>query len=196
MVLAQDYLATMAWLVGFSGILLGIASIILPYNKSTGRVEEEGKHLCKGVAVPMGFAGLYLFLAGLHISFVWPFEIAGGVYNVLFGGIATLGGLLLLGGAVLLVVNASLKPISYLSGVTGLYALVDAFAILQYGLTDNPFLSALGYLSLAAPSFLFMVIVHTDNKRWRRAFTAFAFLFSAAWLIQAFIFTMMHLQPS
>ena len=196
MVLAQDYLATLAWAVAFSGILLGVASIILPYNKETGRVEKEASHLSRGVAIPMGIMGMYLFLAGLHISFAWPFQIAGGVYNVLFGGIATMGGLLFLGGAVLLVTNSSLKPISYLSGVTGLYAVVDAFAIVQYGLTDNPFFSALGYLSLAAPAFLFIVVAHTEAKRWRWIFTIFALLFAAAWLIQAVLYTIMHLQPT
>jgi uncharacterized membrane protein len=153
MVLPQDFLDTMAWDVALSGVLLVVAAITLRYKSSIASIEEENRSLRMGFAAAVGLCGFYLFLSGITISFAWPFAISGGVYNVLFGGIATLGGLVLLTSAIVLFLNANLKPVSYFAAIAGLYAVVDAYAIVTYSLTSEPILSALGYLSFAAPRF-------------------------------------------
>ena len=91
MVLPLDFLDTMAWDVALSGILLAAAAITLRYEPSTSLIEEKNRSLRQGFGAALGLCGFYLFLSGVTISFVWPFTISGGVYNVLFGGIATLG---------------------------------------------------------------------------------------------------------
>jgi uncharacterized membrane protein len=147
-------------------------------------------------AITAGAAGFYLFLSGVAISFIWPFTITSGVYNVLFGGIATLGGLVTLTGSVALAKNVDPRPIAYFAAVTGVYAIVDAYAMVKYSLTSSPYLSALGYLSFAAPAILSVPAAHLKDRRWRLIFAVFAFLFAAAWFYQAANFTLAHLNPA
>jgi uncharacterized membrane protein len=196
MVLPLDFLDTMAWDVAVSGVLLAAASIALPYDSLTGMIEEKNRQLRLGFAVAIGACGLYLFLSGVAISFIWPFSISNGVYNVLFGGIASLGGLVLLAGALALFLNVNLRPVTYLAAVAGVYSFVDAYAIATNGLTSSPLLAALGYLSFAAPAFLSVPAAHMKSKYWRWLFIVFALIFAAAWFYQATNFTLGHLQPS
>jgi len=203
MVMPFDYLDSMAWSIVVSAVLVGIAAIRLPYKASKGSVEEEGKNLRLGFAAAIGASGLYLFITGLAISLQWPFGIpygaqfaspyTGGQYNILFGGVASLGGLVLLATSVALLLNVGLSAVSYFAAVAGLYAAVDAYAIVTARLTRSPELSALGYLGFAAAAFLSVPATHSDNKWLRWLFAIFAFLFAIAWLYEAANFTLGHL---
>jgi uncharacterized membrane protein len=195
MVLAYDFLDVMAWDVALSGFLLCIGALILPHEEGSNFVDEKAG-LRKGFAIVGGGAGFYLFLSGLMISFSWPLTLANGVYNVLFGGVATLGGLVLLTGSIILFFNANQRPVSYFAAITGLYAVVDAYAIVNYSLTSAPVLSALSYLSFAAPAFLSVPATHLKNKWWKRLFIIFSILFAIAWVYEAANFTFAHLNPS
>lgn len=199
-----DYLDSMAWDVVISAVLIGIAALRLPYKASSDSVEESGKNLRIGFASALGASGLYLFLTGLAISFQWPFGFpygaqfvspayAGGFYNILFGGIATLGGLTILATSIALFFNAGLSAVSYFAVIAGIYAVVDAVAILNKNYTRSPLVSALGYLSFAVAAFLSVPATHSDNKLLRWVFAVFAFLFALAWLFQAASFTLGHL---
>jgi uncharacterized membrane protein len=185
----------MAWVVTASGLILGLAAIRLHYDDSSGSVQETSKQSRMSFAIALAILGGYMFMAGMQICFIWPFTFSGGVYNVLFGGIATNGGIVLLAGAFALFLNSSFRPISYLAAVSGLFAIVDAYAILTYALTDSPPLATLGYLAYAAPALLSVPATHLKNKSWRYLFAVFAFLFAAAWLVQAVSYTLAHLQP-
>jgi uncharacterized membrane protein len=194
----------MAWDIAVSAVLLGIAALRLPYKASKDSVEEGGKNLRTGFAAALGASGLYLFITGLAISLTWPFGFpfggqftgpayAGGQYNVLFGGIATFGGLLLLATSAALFLNVGLSAVSYFAAVVGLYAVIEAYAMVTVRLTRSPELAALGYLSFAAAAFLSVPATHSDNKWLRWLFAIFAFLFAIAWLYQAANFTLGHL---
>ena len=197
MVLTSDFLDVMAWDVSVSAFLLCMGAIMLHYKSSTGLVDENADGgLRRGFAVAAGASGFYLFISGLAIGFIWPFTISGGVYNVLFGGIATLGGLVLLTSAIMLFLNVNLKPVSYFAAVAGLYAFVDAYSMLKFSLTSSPLLSALGYMSFTAPALLSVPATHLSNKWWRWLFVIFALIFAIAWLYQAATFTYLHLNPS
>lgn len=191
-----DFLATMAWDVGLSGILLAAGAEKLHYQTSTASIDEKNSKFRMGFVAAIGACGFYLFLSGVDISFTWPFMFSGGVYNVLFGGIATLGGLLLLAVSLVTFLNADLRFVAYFAAVVGLYAVIDSYAIVKYALTDAPLLAALGYLSFAAPAFLTVPATHSKSKLWRWLFVLFAILFSIAWLYQAANFTLDHLMPS
>jgi uncharacterized membrane protein len=195
MVMSYDFLDTMAWDVAISGFLLAAGSIALR-RPSTNLIEEKNQSLRRGIAAAIGACGLYLFLSGFAISLIWPFAISDRVYNVLFGGIATLGGLVLLAGAYALFLNADLRSVSYLAAIAGLYAAVDAYAIISNGLTESPLLAALGYLSFTAPAILSIPAAHAKSRWWRWLFTVFALVFAAAWLYQAVTFTLAHLHPA
>jgi uncharacterized membrane protein len=196
MVMPFDFLDSMAWAVAISGFLLAVGSSVLRDYSSTATIDAKSQPLKQGFAVAIGACGVYLFLSGVAISFMWPYTISGGVYNVLFGGISTFGGLVLLAGALTLFLNADLRPVSYLAATAGLYALVDAYAIISNGLTKSPLLAALGYLSFTAPAVLSVPAAHSKSKWWRCLFTVFALVFAAAWLYEAANFTLAHLQPT
>ena len=196
MVLEFDFLDVMAWDVASIAVLFGTAAIALPFNSEKRRVGDVSRDLRISFAIAAGSAGFYLFLSGVAISFIWPFALASGVYNVLFGGIATLGGLVTLAGSAALAKNVDLRPVTYFAAVTGMYAIVDAYAMMKYNLTSSPYLAALGYLSLAAPAILSVPAAHLEDRRWRLIFALFAFLFAAAWLYQAANFTYAHLNPT
>jgi uncharacterized membrane protein len=195
LVLAYDFLDTMAWDVAISAVLLAVGSLTLPYNAQEGRIDDKARNMRLGFAITGGASGFYLFLSGVSISLLWPFTLAGGVYNILFGGIATLGGLTVLAGSIALAINVDLRPITYFASVVGIYAIIDAYAIIQHNLTNVPMVSALGYLSFAAPAILSVPVARLGDKRWRILFAVFAFLFATAWLIQAATFTLAHLAP-
>jgi len=186
----------MAWDVALTAVLLGIGAIALPYNSQNRQVEDKARNLRIGLAIAAGAAGFYLFISGLAISFLWPFSLANGVYNVLFGGVATLGGLVTLAGSVTLAKNVDPRPITFFAAVVGLYAIIDAYAMMKYSLTSSPLLAALGYLSFAAPAILSVPTAHFGKKHWRVIFAVFAFLFAIAWLYQAANFTLAHLNPA
>jgi uncharacterized membrane protein len=196
MVLEFDFLDVMAWDVALIAVVLGIGAIALPFNSQKRRVEDMARDLRISFAITTGSAGFYLFLSGVAISFIWPFALTSGVYNVLFGGIATLGGLVTLAGSAALAKNVDLRPVTYFAAVTGMYAIVDAYAMMKYNLTSSPSLCALSYLSFAAPAILSVPAAHLEDRRWRLIFAVFAFLFAAAWLYQAANFTLAHLNPA
>jgi uncharacterized membrane protein len=185
----------MAWDVAVSAILLGVGALTLPYDFQERSVPQKARGMRIGFAVAGAAAGFYLFVSGVAISFMWPFTLANGVYNILFGGIASLGGLVLLAGSVALYINVDLKPIAYFAAVTGIYAIIDAYAMIANNLTSEPIISALAYLAFAAPAIISVPVVHLGGKRWRLVFVVFAFLFAAAWLFEASSFTLAHLTP-
>lgn len=196
MVAPIDFLDTMAWSVAVSATLFAVGSFTLPYDAESCSIKESAKSLRVTFAVVTGVLGLYMFVSGVSIGVIWPFTFSGGIYNVLFGGIATFGGLILLAGAATLFFNANARPLSYLAAIGGLYGVVDAIAILHHGHTLVPLVSALGYLSFAATAFLSVPATHSRNKLWLRIFAISAFIFAAVWLFQAVNFTWSHLIPS
>lgn len=200
MVLAFDYLDSMMWSIVASGIILGVAALRLRYKASTDSFDEEQKNLARGLGVALGVNGFYLFITGLSIGFLWSFTASGGLYNVLFGGVAVLGGLLLLSVASAMFLGHGLQASSYFALVLGLYLIVDAYSILYYStgtvkITRDPNLSAMLYLAPAAALIFSVPATHIDNKWVRRLFAVFAFLFAIGWLYFALNVTFGHLAP-
>jgi uncharacterized membrane protein len=195
MVVAFDFLDSMAWSVAASAILLTIGAFRLIFNKKDKDDSVKTGKVNTGFALGLGANGVYLFITGAMISVMWPFEISSGVYNVLFGGVASLGGLILIAVSIALFRNIDLAPISYFAAVVGIYSAVEAYAIVTYGLTRTPWLSVLAYLSFAAPAVLSVPAGFFRGKRSRMLFAASALLFAAVWLVLASQFTLEHLQP-
>ena len=190
-----DLLDSMMWSIVATAVLLGVGGLRLPFKASNDAVQESEKGVRVGLATALGATGFYLFATGLSISVHWPFTSAGGVYNVLFGGSASLAGLVLLSAAAALFLNQGLREVSYFAAVLGLYLMVDAASILRYGLTGTPPLSAVYYLIAGVTGFLSVPAFHTDNKKLRWLFTISAFLFAALWLYGAANTTFGHLAP-
>ncbi len=200
MVLAFDYLDSMMWSIAASGLILAVAALRLRYNASTDSFDETQKNLGRGLGAALGMNALYLFLTGLSIGFLWPYTSSGGLYNVLFGGVAVLGGLVLLSVATAMFLGHGLQATSYFAVVLGIYLIVDAYSILYYTtgttrITSNPPLSALLYLAPAAALIFSVPATHIQNKWARRVFAVFAILFAIGWLYFAANVTFGHLKP-
>lgn len=200
MVLAFDYLDSMMWSIAASGVILAVAMLRLRYNASSDSFDEDQKNLARGLGVALGASASYLFITGLSIGFLWPFASSGGLYNVLFGGVAVLGGLLLSTVAAALFLGRGLQACSYFGFVLGLYLIVDAYSILHYTtgtvkITSNPMLSALLYLAPSAALLFSVPATHINNKWFRWVFAVLVFLFAIGWLYFAMNVTFTHLAP-
>lgn len=192
----NDFLDSMMWSIGASAVLLGIAAIKLLPQSSTDSLAENGKGLRGGLSIALAANGVYLFLSGMMFNYLWPLrETAGGSYDVLFGGSSALAGLVLLATAAALWYNQGLKGISYFATVIGIFLIVDAISILNYGLTRDPQFSAILFLAPAITSFLSIPATHSDNKVFRWIFAIAAFLFALAWIFMAAETTHGHLEP-
>ena len=189
-----DLLDSMMWSIVATAFLLGVAGLRLPI-KSTGLVDEHGKNVRLGLAIALGATGLYLFIAGLFISIRWPFTPLGGIYNVLFGGSASLAGLVLLSVSVALFLNVGLREVSYFAAVLGAYLVVDAVSIIRYWLTSTPPMSTAMYLAAAFAAFLSIPFTHTNNKWLKWLFAVAAFAFALLWIYEAANTTWGHLAP-
>jgi uncharacterized membrane protein len=185
----------MMWSIVAAAVLLGVGGFRLPYKASTGLVDKGGEGERIGFAIALGATGFYLFITGVFISVRWPFPFTGGVYNVLYGGSASLAGLVLLATSAALFLNNGLKVVSYFAAVLGLYLVVDAVSIITYGLSTNPPLTTVYYLAAAASTFLSVPTMHTDKKWLRWLFAGVAFLFALLWFYNATTTTLAHLAP-
>lgn len=67
-------------------------------------------------------------------------------------------------GAIVLILNVNPRPVSYFAAVIGVYAIIDAYSIFHYNLTNAPLLSALVYPIFVAPAFLSVPAAHLKNK--------------------------------
>jgi len=189
---AFDYLDSMMWIIGASGIILGVAALRLRYKASTDSIDEEQKNMSKGLGVALGATGFYLFIASMGINFGWHFS---GGSNILFGGVGALGGLVLLSVSAALYLGRGLQACSYFAGVLGLYLVSDAYSIWTYHLTSDPTKSTLVYLAPAAALLLSVPAVHIESRWSRYVWAIFAFLFAGAWLYFAMTTTPSHLHP-
>jgi uncharacterized membrane protein len=144
----------------------------------------------------LGITAFYLFLTGISISFGWHFS---GVYDVLFGGAASLASLVLLAAAISFYTGRGFQAATYFGFVVGLYLLFDAIAVFSTinsttnKLTTDPMKTTLLYL---APAVLLMYspfAAHIKSKYARWAFGILAFAFAIAWLYFAYSTTLSHL---
>ncbi len=189
-------LDNMAWTVGAIGVILGILALKLPYRASAGSVPEEAKNLRIAYSIALGAAGFFLFISALYIDFTGGLgTFAARHWHVLFGGAPALGGLVVIAVAVALYKNVNLSVVSYFAGIVGVFTAVDAYGILNYGLTKNPTLSALGFLSASGALWGSVLAANSDNKYLRWFFAILAVLFAFAWLYQGLNFTIGHLEP-
>jgi uncharacterized membrane protein len=185
----------MMWALSAGGALIGIGALRLHLKQADEAVEEPDRPVAKGYSIMIGLIGTFLFITGLSISLLWPFNFGGGVYNVLFGGPAAVGGLLLIGTAAALVLGHGLREVSYAAAITGIYLLVDAIAILKYTLTTAPTESALLYGGLGLAAILSLPAFTLKAKAWKYLFAAVVLVSSIGWLIFAANASLSHLQP-
>jgi putative membrane protein len=117
-------------------------------------------------AAVFGVTGLLALALGLHMTFTWPLP---GSYNIAFGETTALFGMVFLGTALALSKGWSLLPVSLYSFFAGVYAILVGARILSLGMTKEPIMSAIGFITaglggvFAAPFFLWF----KENKTFR-----------------------------
>jgi putative membrane protein len=137
-------------------------TVLLAYYLWKGIDEKDQRPYAAG----FGGVGLLALITGLQLSFTWPLP---GSYNVGFGDATTLFGVVFLGTAYALSQGWDLLPISIYAFFAGADALIVGIRILSLGLTQEPLLSAVGFILaglgglFAAPFFLFF----KNNKMFR-----------------------------
>lgn len=129
-------------------------TVLLAYYLWKGIDETDQRAYAAG----FGGVGLVALITGLMISFTWPLP---GSYNVGFGETTTLFGVVFLGTALALSQGWSLVPIAIYAFFAGIDAVIVGIRILSLGLTQEPLLSAVGFVLaglggiFAAPFFMF-----------------------------------------
>lgn len=189
---AFDFLDSMMWAIGASGLIVAIAAFRLKYNASTDSFEEGTQNLGKGMGLALGVVGLYIFISGLAINFVTPFSPR---FAILFGGASSLAGIALLALAAVFYFGRGFQAASYLGAVVGLYLAVDAYAIITYGMGKDPFKGMLVYLAPAVLLLYSPFAAHLKTKYARWVFGVLAILVTIAWLYFGFSTTLSHLAP-
>ncbi len=117
-------------------------------------------------AAVFGVTGLLALVLGLHMTFNWPLP---GSYNIAFGETTTLFGVVFLGTALALSNGWSLLPVSIYAFFAGVDAILVGSRILSLGLTKEPVMSAIGFITaglggiFSAPFFLWF----KENKTFR-----------------------------
>ncbi|HKZ43759.1 MAG TPA: DUF981 domain-containing protein [Anaerolineales bacterium] len=117
-------------------------------------------------AAVFGITGLLALVLGLTMTFTWPLP---GSYNIAFGETTALFGVVFLGTALALSQGWSLLPVSLYSFFAGVYAILVGTRILSLGLTKEPIISAIGFITaglggiFAAPFYLWF----KENKTFR-----------------------------
>jgi len=131
-------------------------------------------------AAVFGVTGLLALVLGLHMSLTWPLP---GSYNVGFGEATTLFGVVFLATGIAISQGWSLLPVAIYAFFAGVDAIVVGSRILSLGLTKEPILSAVGFISaglggvFAAPFFLWF----KTNKTFRLLGALVLLLTAALW---------------
>lgn len=143
-------------------INLVAGTVVLAYYLWKGLDDQDQRPY----AAVFAFSGLLALVLGLHMSITWPLP---GSYNVGFGETTTLFGLVFLATGLALSQGWSLLPVSIYAFFTGVDAILVGTRILSLGLTKEPILSAIGFITaglggiFAAPFFIWF----KKNKTFR-----------------------------
>lgn len=153
-------------------------TVLLAYYLWRGIDETDQRSYAAG----FGGVGLVALITGLMISFTWPLP---GSYNVGFGEATTLFGVVFLGTALALSQGWSLIPIAIYAFFAGVDAVIVGIRILSLGLTQEPLLSAVGFVLaglggiFAAPFFMFF----RNNRAFRMLAVLVLLATAAIWAV-------------
>ena len=137
-------------------------TVILAYYLWKGIDEQDQRPY----AAAFGGVGLLAVILGLQLSLTWPLP---GSYNIGFGETTTLFGVVFLATTLALSQGWDLIPISLYAFFAGVDAILVGLRIISLGLTQEPILSAIGFILaglggiFAAPFFIFF----RNNKTFR-----------------------------
>jgi putative membrane protein len=153
-------------------------TVLLAYYLWKGLDEPDQRPYASAFA-GVGFLALFL---GLQLSLTWPLP---GSYNIGFGETTTLFGVVFLTAALSLGMGWNLIPVSIFAFFAGVDALLVGVRILSLGMTQEPLLSAVGFILaglggvFAAPFFMFF----RNNKAFRMLAILVLLATAAIWAV-------------
>ncbi|HCC79346.1 MAG: hypothetical protein A2X25_06475 [Chloroflexi bacterium GWB2_49_20] len=159
-------------------INLVAGTVVLAYYLWKGLDDQDQRPY----AAVFGVTGLLALVLGLHMTFNWPLP---GSYNIAFGETTTLFGVVFLATALALSQGWSLLPVSIYAFFAGVDAVLVGARILSLGLTKEPIMSAIGFITaglggvFAAPFFLWF----KNNKTFRMLAALVLLVTAALWAV-------------
>jgi len=131
------------------------------------------KKWVSSLVVPIFVLGLFNFVSGFMMSFMWPLP---GAYNMLFGDPLLFFGLIMMAGAYMHSRNISVNSLSLFGLFLGIYLAVEAAGMYAFNLESGQyFLPAFSLYVFAALSGIFSPLVFANTKGSGRY--AYYFLF-------------------
>jgi len=143
------------------------------YRSAKGRKDFDD------LALASFFLGLFNFISGFFLSFLWPFPGNLSAYNMLFGDPMLFFGIIMMAYSTMLYKKINPRVLSLPAFMLGLYLLVETYAIVALGLEPGAyFIPAFSFYLFATLSAIFSPVVYLDPKKH-----AYAYYFVAALLI-------------
>jgi putative membrane protein len=118
------------------------------------------------IIVPSFVLGVFDFISGFFMTFMWPFTTPYISYNILFGDPILFLGLLMIIGSYMLYKKMSLSALSYIGIFFGIYLFVGAYAIYSYNLEPGThFLPSFGLYFLSGVAAVLAPIINISPKK-------------------------------
>lgn len=133
--------------VAYSLFSISLAGFLLLYTTSSmyevykKRQHNFSEHL-KGVAIPLGLMGAYMFIMGLWGQFTWPLP---GSYNILFYDPLISFGIVLIAFALAVKYGMRLEYVGFLGLMVGIMVIAYGAEGYSIGLTQEPIALLLMY---------------------------------------------------
>lgn len=169
---------------------LAISFVLLAFFVYLGLVRERANW--RRWAPAFAVAGFVHLVTGLHMIFNWPLP---GSANLMFGENSVLFGTLLLGASWAMYMGQGLYPLTIVGVVAGINAVVVGARILNLNLTQQPFLSALGFIASGLGGVVSPIVYRWRDNRLIRILGALLVLGAGVlWAATAYTTTWGHIE--
>lgn len=126
-------------------------------------------------------SGLIASITGFHMTFTWPLPSS---FNMAFGELSIMFGLIFLAGGLAMAKNWDLMPVTIYAFFAGAAAVVIGIRIIALGMTQNPILSGIGFITTGSGGIFAFLAWHYRHSKFLR--TSGAFVMAVSALIWAF----------
>lgn len=179
-----DPLAGMLWTTAITAVLIAayfLEKVRTPVSSAVQAGADASKNTAADSAlIPLAVLGAFITAQGFWMMDTWPLV---GSYNILFGEIYAMFGVTVLAGSVAALRGYSLRAVSYIGGLMGLWGLVDAYGILADKLTSEPTLAAAMYAAGGIAGILSIPAVNKPSRATVLLLAVFLALFALSALV-------------
>lgn len=139
-----------------------------------------------------GLTGAIALATGLHMVWTWPVV---GSFNIAFGETTVLFGALFMAASIALAQGWNLLTIAIYAEFVGVISVLIGIRIINLGVTNNPFLSGLGFILTGIGGLGAVPTLYFRNLRWLKSVGAIVLLTAAViWTMTAILTYWGHLE--